>query len=120
MERGSRIGVDYDPLLAKLVVHAADRSAAIERALRALGEWVVLGVETNLPLLQEVLRSDAFRSGDYSTDLVTSRIRSPRTAIPDAAWIAAALALGGSSPRAAGTATRTVADPWESSDGWRS
>ena len=61
VERGSRIGVDYDPLLAKLVVHAADRSAAIERALRALGEWVVLGVETNLPLLRSA-PGDAFRS----------------------------------------------------------
>ncbi len=122
VERGSQVGVDYDPLLAKLVVHADARAAAIERALRALGEWVVLGVETNLPLLQEVLRSDAFRSGDYSTDLLTSLPRSAPPQVPDAAWIAAALALGERSSMASGSATAaaTVADPWESSDGWRS
>jgi acetyl/propionyl-CoA carboxylase alpha subunit len=117
IERGSRVGVDYDPLLAKLVVHAADRAAAIQRALRALEEWVVLGVETNLPLLQEVLRSDAFRSGRYSTDLVTSLPRPPRREIPDAAWVAAALAFGERNSPAA--ATVTVADPWESAAGWR-
>jgi acetyl/propionyl-CoA carboxylase alpha subunit len=114
-ERGSRVGVDYDPLLAKLVVHASDRSSAIQRALRALAEWVVLGVETNGPLLQEVLRSDAFRSGDYSTDLVASLPRSGRPPVPDAAWIAAALALRvGTSPTAA-----TATDPWQSAEGWR-
>jgi acetyl/propionyl-CoA carboxylase alpha subunit len=115
VERGSRVGVDYDPLLAKLVVHASDRSGAIERALRALQEWVVLGVETNGPLLQEVLRSDAFRSGDYSTDLVTSLPRSAPPPVPDAAWIAAALALREGSAAAA----VRVTDPWQSADGWR-
>jgi acetyl/propionyl-CoA carboxylase alpha subunit len=115
VERGSRVGVDYDPLLAKLVVHGLDRSAAIERALRALGEWVVLGVETNAPLLREVLRSDAFRSGGYSTDLVSSLPRPGQPAIPDAAWIAAALALQGG----AGDAPHRVRDPWASADGWR-
>jgi acetyl/propionyl-CoA carboxylase alpha subunit len=115
VERGSRVGVDYDPLLAKLVVHAPDRSGAIERALRALAEWVVLGVETNGPLLQEVLRTDAFRSGDYSTDVVASLPRSARPAVPDVAWIAAALALREGTAAAAVTAS----DPWESGDAWR-
>jgi acetyl/propionyl-CoA carboxylase alpha subunit len=115
VERGSRVGVDYDPLLAKLVVHASDRSAAIERGLRALAEWVVLGVETNGLLLQEVLRSDPFRSGDYSTDLLAVLPRSSRTETPDAAWIAAALALR----EGTASAAPAVADPWESAEGWR-
>ncbi|MEP6470947.1 MAG: biotin carboxylase N-terminal domain-containing protein [Acidobacteriota bacterium] len=119
VERGTRVGVDYDPLLAKLVVHAADRPAAIDRALRALGDWVVLGVETNLPLLQEVLGSEAFRAGRYSTDLVTSLVRPPRAEVPDAAWIAAALAFGERTGPAIEASSAAVADPWESSDGWR-
>jgi acetyl/propionyl-CoA carboxylase alpha subunit len=112
--RGSRVGVDYDPLLAKLVVHASDRSAAIERALRSLAEWVVLGVETNGALLTDVLSSDAFRSGDYATDLVASLPRQARPPVLDAAWIAAALAL-----REGTAAATTVTDPWASAGGWR-
>ena len=115
VERGSRVGVDYDPLLAKLVIHASDRSGAIDRGLRALSEWVVLGVETNGPLLREVLRSDAFRSGDYSTDLVASLPRSAPPPLPDAAWIAAALALR----KGSAAAVVQTTDPWQSADGWR-
>ncbi|HEY3171985.1 MAG TPA: hypothetical protein VGK86_05335, partial [Thermoanaerobaculia bacterium] len=115
IERGSVVSLEYDPLLAKLVVHAADRPFAIERALRALSEWLVLGVETNRPLLEAALRCDAFRSGDYSTDLVALLQRRERASVPDAAWIAAALTF----------ATETVAsrprssDPWGVTDGWR-
>jgi acetyl/propionyl-CoA carboxylase alpha subunit len=113
--RGSRVGVDYDPLLAKLVVHASDRAAAVDRGRRALAEWVVLGVETNLDLLRDVLASDAFRSGDYATDLVPSLPRRERAPVPNAAWIAAALALRGEN---AGRPPET-ADPWASLEGWR-
>ncbi len=114
VDRGSTVGLEYDPLLAKLIVWAPDREAAIGRARRALSEWVVLGVETNLPLLSEVLASDAFASGRYSTDLVAGLPRKDPGA-PDAAWIAAALAAaGGSSASAARTPAGDAAapDPW--------
>ena len=64
VEEGSVVGVDYDPLLAKLVVRAETRGAAIARARRALSEWIVLGVETKSRLLDAVLASSpsAFRS----------------------------------------------------------
>ena len=117
-ERGSVVGVEYDPLLAKLVVHAADRPAAIERALRALSEWVVLGVETNRPLLEAALCSAEFRSGDYATDLVARLPRRESGAPSDAAWIAAALSFVA---KAAGTAAVAgPADPWGAANGWRS
>jgi acetyl/propionyl-CoA carboxylase alpha subunit len=109
------VSVEYDPLLAKLVVHAADRPAAIERALRALSEWVVLGVETNRPILEAALRSGEFRSGDYATDLVTHLPRPETAPLPDAAWIAAALSFGAEAAAPAGR----VADPWSAADGWR-
>jgi acetyl/propionyl-CoA carboxylase alpha subunit len=115
VERGSVVSVEYDPLLAKLVVHAADRPAAIERALRALSEWVVLGVETNRPILEAALRSGEFRSGDYATDLVAHLPRPERAPLPDAAWIAAALSFAAE----AAAPGRTVADPWSAADGWR-
>jgi len=121
VERGSVVGVEYDPLLAKLIVWAPDREAAIGRARRALEEWVVLGVETNLPLLQQVLGSDAFVTGRYDTDLVAGLPRRELVGAPDAVWIAAALTAS-VPPRAvsAGAAgAATASDPWSELRGWR-
>ncbi|MEP6995798.1 MAG: ATP-grasp domain-containing protein, partial [Acidobacteriota bacterium] len=118
VERGSVVGLEYDPLLAKLIVWAPDRRAALGRARRALSEWVVLGVETNLPLLRRVLDSEAFASGRYATDLV-SRLPPPDIApVPDAAWIAAALACS-TSDRPSGARAATGTDPWQAPGGWR-
>jgi 3-methylcrotonyl-CoA carboxylase alpha subunit len=121
VERGSTVGVEYDPLLAKLIVWAPDREAAIHRAQRALSEWVVLGVETNLPLLSEVLASEAFASGRYTTDLVATLPRRGPAEAPDAAWIAAALAAGPGSSRTvpAKGAAAPASDPWNALPGWR-
>ena len=122
VEAGSRVGIEFDPLLAKLVVSAPDRPAAIERAVRALGEWIVLGVETNAPLLRSVLESSDFRSGRYSTALIESLPREGVPEPPDAAWIAAAVELASAARPAGGSATSgssALPDPWDARDGWR-
>ena len=117
VERGSVVGVEYDPLLAKLVVHAEDRAQAIERARRALGEWTVLGVETNASTLGAVLGSERFRSGDYATDLVAKLPPRQSASVPDEAWLAAALALADS--EAATGPSPFPADPWSTGGAWR-
>ncbi len=120
--RGSRVGLEFDPLLAKLVVFGPDRRAAIERARRALHDWVVLGVETNRRLLAAVLDSEEFASGRYTTDLISRLPAMPPVEPPAAAWIAAARALGQAAvSRAAGTAEgpAPATDPWEEASGWR-
>ncbi len=116
IEEGSAVGLDYDPLLAKLVVSAPDRPSCIRRAGRALADWVILGVETNRPLLEAVLASREFESGRYATDLVSRLpvLASPRAS--DAAWIAAALAF---SERKAETAARPLREPWDAASDWR-
>jgi acetyl/propionyl-CoA carboxylase alpha subunit len=117
VERGSIVSLQYDPLLAKLVVHAEDRAQAIERARRALEEWTVLGVETNAPLLDAVLDSEEFRSGHYTTDLVARLPRAERFPVPDEVWLAAALALAErEGPRGAAP---PASDPWSELAGWR-
>jgi acetyl/propionyl-CoA carboxylase alpha subunit len=119
VEEGSAVGVEYDALLAKLIVRAEDRASAIGRARRALSEWIVLGVETNLPLLALLISSDDFRSGRYATDLLDRLPRDAiRTSPPEAAWIAAALAESPSRMPAAG-APSTSADPWNELPAWR-
>jgi acetyl-CoA carboxylase biotin carboxylase subunit len=60
----------YDTLLAKLVVWGADRDAALDRILRALGEYRVGGVRTTIPVLRGVIESPEFRSGHLSTALL--------------------------------------------------
>jgi len=60
---GSEVGLDYDPLLAKLVVHAPDRAEAVVRMARALDELVLDGVRTSAPLLRRVMDEGDFRAG---------------------------------------------------------
>lgn len=64
----------YDPLLAKLVLHAADRGRAIALAREAVAEFAVTGLKTNLPFHADLLNSQEFGSGDYDTSVV-SRLR---------------------------------------------
>ena len=70
IEAGDRVPADYDNLIAKLMVHAHDRDAAIDRLRRALDETEIGGVQTTLPFHRFVARSEAFRAGDLSTGWV--------------------------------------------------
>jgi acetyl-CoA carboxylase biotin carboxylase subunit len=67
LESGSVISPFYDSLVAKLIVWDSDRPAAIARAERALRETFLEGIPTTRDLALEVLASEPFRSGDYST-----------------------------------------------------
>jgi acetyl-CoA carboxylase, biotin carboxylase subunit len=69
--RGDEIGVYYDPMMAKLIAWAATRNEAIARLVRALREYEILGVKTNIPLCLFVLNHPAFASGDTSTHFIT-------------------------------------------------
>ncbi len=67
---GDEVTLNYDPMLAKLIVAAPDRTAAIARLRRALEEYVVLGVTTNLPLLRAIAAHADFAAGATSTDFL--------------------------------------------------
>ena len=60
----------YDPLLAKLCVHGADRAQALERARAAVGAFGISGLKTNLAFHADLLASAEFSGGDYDTSLV--------------------------------------------------
>jgi acetyl-CoA carboxylase biotin carboxylase subunit len=93
---GSVISVYYDPMISKLCTHAADRPAAIDRMRRALGEYHVGGIKTNLAFHRRVMDNPAFQAGDYDTGFI-ERHRAELTPPPPAedaatdAAIAAAL-----------------------------
>jgi acetyl-CoA carboxylase biotin carboxylase subunit len=67
---GYRVTHFYDPLLAKLIVSADGRAAAIERSIEALEAFRIMGVKNNIPTHLEVLASPEFRSGAYDTGLL--------------------------------------------------
>ncbi len=60
MFQGAKVPPYYDSLIAKLIVHAADRTAALARMRRALDEFVIEGVSTNLNLQRRIIRSSDF------------------------------------------------------------
>lgn len=71
---GSDVTHFYDPLLAKLIIHAETRSAAIQRMQTALREFIVHGVVTNIDFMQAVLKHDDFSQGKVSTRWVEKNL----------------------------------------------
>lgn len=67
---GSVVSPYYDPLLAKLIVHGADRQEAIAKALSALEEFRIEGIATNISFHRELLRHPKFQAGELSTDFI--------------------------------------------------
>ena len=90
--RGLEVTPFYDSMLAKLVVHGADREQAIERCIRALRELRIVGVSTALPTALRTLQGAEFRSGDYDTGILERVDRKPTAARRELAMLAAAAA----------------------------
>ncbi len=67
VEAGDEVSLSYDPMISKLIVHGPDRGAAVARLRRALADLRVLGVTTNLPLLERITRTPAFAAGETTT-----------------------------------------------------
>lgn len=67
VEAGTEVSPYYDPLVAKVIVHAESRTAAIDKLAAALRETRIDGIETNLDYLQQVIASASFRRGDVFT-----------------------------------------------------
>jgi acetyl-CoA carboxylase biotin carboxylase subunit len=74
-----RVQPYYDSLVAKLICWADRRDVAMERMNRALNEYVVEGIKTNIPFHRRVLRSPQFVSGKYDTRIVEQILSPPRT-----------------------------------------
>ena len=74
-EEGMEIPIYYDPMIAKLIVHAKDRNAAIEKMLRAIDEYKIVGVETTLDFCKFVLRHPDFISGKFDTGFVAKHFQ---------------------------------------------
>jgi geranyl-CoA carboxylase alpha subunit len=90
---GLQLTPEYDPLLAKLMVHAADRPAAIARLRRALDETVIGGLQTDLGFHRWLVDEPGFAAGAYDTSLIADRWRDGPPLTPEEAGLAALAAL---------------------------
>ncbi|TXL73600.1 ATP-grasp domain-containing protein [Vineibacter terrae] len=73
ISEGQRVSAAFDPMLAKLIVHGADRAQAIARARQALQQTVLLGLTTNREFLDRVLADAPFAAGALHTGLLDER-----------------------------------------------
>lgn len=67
---GYRIPTEYDSMIAKVIVHAPDREAALRKMASALDEMVILGVETNLDFQYQIIRHPVFAAGEADTGFI--------------------------------------------------
>jgi len=115
---GDAVPPDYDSMIAKLIVTAADRAAAVAKLREALADTVVLGIANNLPLLRAIAHDPAFAAGAFDTHFLDGKLESLLgDAATDAAWHAAlAAVLADLVPGGQGA---DATDAWEHRDGWR-
>ncbi|CAB3874781.1 Acetyl-/propionyl-coenzyme A carboxylase alpha chain [Achromobacter dolens] len=120
---GDTITPFYDPMIAKLIVHGADRDQARARMLRALAQTQAVGVQTNVAFLSRLMRDSAFAAADLDTGLIERQRATllPEPTPADTATLALATAAVLASQGQAQSAPHAAApaDPWDTRDGWR-
>ena len=77
MYEGWTVPIEYDPLLAKLVGYGEDREQAINRLLRALYEYFVGGIKTNISLFRRILKDPDFQAGNIDTGFLDRLLTKP-------------------------------------------
>ncbi len=108
---GQTIPPDYDPMIGKLIVHGSSRAQALARAARALGEYHVGGIFTNLDFLRRALTHEAFTESRHHTRYVDEHLDEllEKPAFDRDVVLAALAALGHSRASKASQATTTTA-----------
>ncbi len=114
LARGTVIGSDYDPMLSKVIAHAADRPAALRALDRALGSTAVLGVTTNIEFLRFLLADSDVAAGRLDTGLLDRRTPDFVPAPPGDGELIAAAAY-----KWLRNWPTTGGDLWEVPSGWR-
>jgi acetyl/propionyl-CoA carboxylase alpha subunit len=108
IRQGQQVTAAFDPMLAKLIVHAEDRNAAIEKARWALSRFVLLGCRTNTAFLSRLVDTVQFRNGDLHTDLIAELPGVGADPVPDLRQLRALLAAAALNTPAVVDAARRV------------
>ncbi|HEX8817705.1 MAG TPA: acetyl-CoA carboxylase biotin carboxylase subunit [Terriglobales bacterium] len=122
MYEGWTVPIDYDPLLAKLIGYGTDREQAISRLVRALNEYFVGGIKTNLSLFRRILQDPDFHAGKFDTGYLDRLLKTAPPTVNKEDAEAAAIAAGifaaleaSSNGKGADVADQGVG----STDGWK-
>jgi len=112
---GWTVPMEYDSLLAKVAVWGPDRSVAIERMLRAVGEYSIRGITTNLGFFRGILEDEAFRRGELHTGFIGDYLKRRGPHADDAAEraVAALVAAAIGSRRPSSNGSGTTASVWK-------
>ncbi len=126
MYEGWTVPIDYDPLLAKLIGYGTDREQAISRLVRALNEYFVGGIKTNISLFRRILSNPDFHAGKVDTGFLDRLLKTPLPEVerphPEVAAIAAGLfailepstaLASGPTPQTAATSSSPSGGSWK-------
>ncbi|WP_430437823.1 acetyl/propionyl/methylcrotonyl-CoA carboxylase subunit alpha [Oceanibaculum nanhaiense] len=125
VREGDTVSVHYDPMIAKLIVHGADRAQALDRLSRALEATKIAGLATNIGFLAALARHPAFAAGDVHTGFIGEHeadLLPPARPAEDTHLALAALAFMADRKRQAEDSAARSGDPsspWNRVDGWR-
>ncbi|NIF90467.1 MULTISPECIES: acetyl/propionyl/methylcrotonyl-CoA carboxylase subunit alpha [Burkholderia] len=130
VREGDAITPFYDPMIAKLIVHGADRAEALKRMARALRDCEAVGLSTNVAFLQRIVASEPFATADLDTGLIERNhetLFAARPLAPVAVALACAALLAREGATAAadrgkggiGSMTAQAASPWGALGNWR-
>ena len=123
VREGDTISPYYDPMIAKLIAHGPDRQTALTTLINALNHTHIRGPHTNVRFLQRLAADTAFAQADLDTGFIQRRTEAlfpdPPKMTPEALAVAGVARMAvqgfGSNHRS----PSLVADPWDSTDGWR-
>ncbi len=120
---GFEVPVEYDPILSKLVVHAATREQAIQKMIQALESYAILGVKTSIPFLIDVLSTQAFANGDTYTDFIDTHFKDWKPGTDNREIAALAFVASAMTPKT-GTVQSCADDtvqssPWQTLGNWK-
>ena len=121
--QGFEVPVDYDPILSKLIVHAGTRDEAVGKMIKALQDYIILGVKTPVELMTDILNSEPFRTGQVFTDFITTHFSDwkPDRDLADMAMIAFLAHSRGNIEKRGRTSSepgKTVS-PWDTLGNWK-
>ena len=119
---GWRVPLDYDPMLSKLIAFAPTREVAIDRMLRALDEYVIGGIATNVSLFREILTDAEFRAARIDTSFLDRLLAKPKpqesesaaAGVASIAALAAAIFEATSAPQPTAQPVSTPSGAWKS------
>jgi len=121
---GDEIGINYDPMIAKLIVHGSDRNQAIGRMQQALLDYQVLGLDTNIAFLSKIVSTASFGRAEVDTGFIESHrdelfVESEQS--HEQALLIAAAALIPSLPGNPATllVESATGSPWADKNSWR-